>query len=78
MTPTTISVISLVLSVVINIIAIAYFFGKLSERVSGLKKDITRLEEKQDKHNSLIERMALVEQSTKSAHHRIDDMKEKK
>lgn len=36
---------------------------------------IKRLEEKQDKHNNLIERMAIVEQSTKSAHHRIDDLK---
>ena len=36
---------------------------------------IKRLEEKQDKHNSVIERMAIVEQSLKSAHHRIDDMK---
>lgn len=38
-------------------------------------KSIERLEEKQDKHNNLIERMAIVEQSTKSAHHRIDDLK---
>ena len=30
------------------------------------------LEKKQDKHNNLIERMTVVEQSTKSAHHRID------
>lgn len=34
------------------------------------------LEQKMDKHNSLQERMAVVEQSTKSAHHRLDDIKE--
>jgi hypothetical protein len=30
------------------------------------------IEKKQDKHNGLIERMVVVEQSTKSAHHRLD------
>ena len=32
------------------------------------------LEDKVHKHNNLVERMAAVEQSAKSAHHRIDDM----
>ena len=39
---------------------------------------ITRLnyiENKQDKHNSLIERMFAVEQTTKTAHARIDEIK---
>ncbi|MCR4442766.1 MAG: hypothetical protein QHH10_10595 [Peptococcaceae bacterium] len=38
---------------------------------------IQELEKKVDKHNSLIERMVVVEQSTKSAHHRIDEIAEK-
>ena len=33
---------------------------------------IEQLEKKVDKHNNLVERMVVVEQSTKSAHHRID------
>jgi len=33
---------------------------------------IRELEKKVDKHNGLIERMVVVEQSTKSAHYRID------
>nr|WP_315022860.1 hypothetical protein [uncultured Aminipila sp.] len=37
---------------------------------------LNNLEKKQDKHNGLIERMVVVEQSIKSAHHRIDDLKE--
>jgi hypothetical protein len=36
---------------------------------------IAALEKKQDRHNGLIERMAVVEESTKSAHHRIDEIK---
>ncbi|MDR1565166.1 MAG: hypothetical protein LBS74_09435 [Oscillospiraceae bacterium] len=37
---------------------------------------IEQLEKKVDKHNNLIERMYCVEQSSKSAHQRIDDLKE--
>lgn len=37
---------------------------------------IEQLEKKVEKHNSVVERMAIVEQSTKSAHHRIDDNEE--
>lgn len=36
---------------------------------------IGQLEKKVEKHNSLVERMVAVEQSTKSAHHRIDEIK---
>ena len=37
---------------------------------------ISELEKKVDKHNNLVERMAKVEDSTKSAHHRIDHLEE--
>jgi len=36
---------------------------------------VEQLEKKVEKHNNLVERMVTVEQSTKSAHHRIDDLK---
>ena len=35
---------------------------------------IEQLEKKVDKHNSLVERMVVVEQSVRSAHHRLDHM----
>ena len=37
---------------------------------------IGQLEEKVNKHNNLIERMYKVEDSAKSAHHRIDELRE--
>ncbi|MBQ7036480.1 MAG: hypothetical protein IJN74_03205 [Clostridia bacterium] len=37
---------------------------------------LKKLEEKVEKHNNLVERMAIAEQSIKSAHHRIDELKE--
>jgi tetrahydromethanopterin S-methyltransferase subunit G len=36
---------------------------------------IDQLEKKVDKHNGLVERMVVVEQSSKSAHHRIDELR---
>lgn len=37
---------------------------------------IDQLEKKVEKHNCLVERMVIVEQSTKAAHNRIDEIKE--
>ena len=37
---------------------------------------IEQLEQKVSKHNNLVERMFLVESSAKSAHHRIDELRE--
>ena len=37
---------------------------------------IKELDKKVEKHNGLIERMVVVEESTKSAHHRITELRE--
>ena len=39
---------------------------------------LDELEKKQDKHNGLIERMVVVEQSTRSAHKRLDKTESKR
>ena len=39
----------------------------IDTRIDILSKNV-------EKHNNLVERMVVVEQSTKSAHHRIDDV----
>lgn len=39
---------------------------------------ISQLEKAVEKHNNLCERMIIVEQSTKSAHHRLDEIVEEK
>lgn len=39
---------------------------------------ISQLEKKVEKHNNLCDRMIVVEQSAKSAHHRIDEIIEEK
>ena len=76
------------LSIGANLCAIAYFAGKMSTTQKFLEQTITTLKEsienqlcdlkhKQDKHNSLIERMVVVEQQAKSAHKRLDELGER-
>jgi uncharacterized membrane protein YhiD involved in acid resistance len=83
-----ISLASFVIMAIVNIGAIFYWSGKMKVLVEVNKEKITeyknemnenfkRLEKKQDKHNNLIERMAIVEQSSKSSHHRQDEFNER-
>ena len=51
-----------------------YFSEKIEDIKTNFKEHLNRVEEKQDKHNNLIERVTLVESSTKSAHHREDEL----
>lgn len=48
----------------------------MQEQIKSLKEDINILSTRVDKHNNLVERIAKVEDSTKSAHHRIDHLEE--
>lgn len=57
----------ILITVIIQALYIAFKIGKFEEK-------LTAIEKKQDKHNNLIERMVRVEDSTKSAHKRIDDI----
>jgi cell division protein FtsL len=61
----------------IQLIALAFVAGGIIQQVKYLSKQITKLEKKQEKHNKLIERMVVVEHSTKSAHRRIDKIAER-
>lgn len=66
------------LVIVINVLSAGLFIGGLATSIKFIEKQINRLEEKQDKHNNLIERMVKVEESTKSAHKRLDTIEGKK
>ena len=46
----------------------------IDERMKNTNEKIEELAARVEKHNNLIERMVIVEQSTKSAHHRLDDI----
>jgi len=50
---------------------------KFEMTIKEIKEDINRLEQKQDKHNALIERMTNVERDTAAQWKWIDSLKEK-
>lgn len=65
------------------IVALISFAGTLFGTLGGIIASgrltayrISQLEKKVEKHNNLVERMIKVENSVKSAHHRIDEIKE--
>ena len=65
------------------IVALVSFAGTAIGSIAGVltanklsNYRISQLEEKVTKHNNLVERMAMAEQSVKSAHKRITEIKE--
>lgn len=59
----------ILITVVFQGLYVAYKIGRFEQK-------LVYLEEKQDKHNNLIERTYHIEDSVKNAHHRIDELKE--
>ena len=57
----------------IQIVIYAITFGTMYGTIST---KIKYIEQKMDKHNNFIERVFKVEESTKSAHHRIDELRD--
>jgi len=75
----------LIISLVIQLVSIGIFIGVFKATVAfmqqqiedikiTLKEDKQELKDEMRRYNSVLERMIIVEQSTKSAHHRIDDL----
>jgi len=56
------------IQMVIYAVTIGSFAGTTLTRLKNLER-------KMDKHNNMIERLAKVEASTSSAHHRIDELR---
>lgn len=50
----------------------------MQEQLKNVREDIQTLSVRVDKHNNLVERMAKVEASAKSAHNRLDEIKREK
>lgn len=59
---------AILVTVIVQALYIAYRIGAFEEK-------LVTLEKKQDKHNNIIERVYHLEDSTKSAHHRLDEIR---
>ena len=46
----------------------------IEEKMKNTQDRIVELTQRVEKHNNLVERMVKVEESTKSAHHRLDGL----
>lgn len=57
-----------------KIAAIIFAAGGLWNELRAIRKDLSRLESKQDKYNHLQERVAKLEDSCANAHKRISEM----
>ena len=64
------------MSLVMYGVSIGVIYGTFKAQLSSLSGQFTRLEEKVDKHNSVVERMAVAERDLKSAWKQIDEIKE--
>lgn len=58
----------ILLTVIFQGLYVAYKLGKFEQKLENL-------EDKQEKHNSLIERMVRVEDSVSSCHKRLDNLR---
>lgn len=63
-------------NVVTNIITSAQSSKLTAYQINELRGDLAELSTRVDKHNNLVERMAIAEQSIKSAHKRIDGIEQ--
>lgn len=66
-----------IMSVCIQLVSIGIIIGIYKTTISFMQAQIVELKADMRKYNSIMERMIVVEQSTKSAHHRIDTLEGK-
>ena len=62
--------------IIVNVLCGGVYLGSLIGAIKFIEKQIERLEEKQDKHNHVIERVYKCEASLNAGHRRLDDQAE--
>lgn len=65
-------------SIIIQLVAIGVFIGVYKTTINFMQLQISELKEDMRKYNNILERMIRVEDSTKSAHHRLDNLEGKR
>ena len=69
-------VIMVVLGFICSLIAIITPIIKLNSKIAQLTVMVEELEKKVDKHNEVVERMAVLERDVKTSFNRIDELRE--
>ena len=65
-----------IISLVVQLLILAFFFGIYVSTIRFMKEQIADLKSDMKKYNNVLERLIITEQSVRSAHHRIDEIKE--
>ena len=68
----------LIISVIIQLVSIGIFIGMFKTSLSFMQEQIRDLKDEMHRYNSVLARLAVAENSISSAHHRIDDIEDKK
>ena len=66
----------LILSVVIQLIAVGIFIGVFKTTVAFMQQQIIEIKDEMKKYNNVLERLIITEQAVKSAHKRLDTFEE--
>lgn len=69
-----ITITGFVIGLVIQIITVGIFIGIYKTTISFMQQQIEDLKSDMRKYNNVFERLIIAEQSTKSAHRRIDEL----
>lgn len=67
----------LIITLVIQLISIGIFIGIFKTTIAFMQQQIVELKADMKRYNNILERMIRVEDSAKSAHHRIDTLEVK-
>lgn len=65
------------MSIAIQLVSIGIMIGIYKTSLAFMQVQIAELKDDMKKYNNVLERLVICEQSTKSAHHRLDDHIEK-
>lgn len=65
------------ISLFIQLLILAFFVGIYVATIKFMDSQIKELKEEMKRYNNVLERLIITEQSTKSAHHRIDEWEDR-
>lgn len=68
----TITIIGFIIGILIQVGTVGVFIGIYKSTIAFMQKQIEELKHDMRKYNNVLERLAVAENSIRSAHHRID------
>lgn len=67
--------VAIIIPLIVQLVVLGIIIGIYKTTITFMQQQIAELKTEMKKYNNILERIIRVEDSTKSAHHRIDEMK---